>query len=587
MERSVIGGPLLMRELLTLPRQPRHFALRSGYVAALCVLIYTGVQVTTGLSPLRNIGDLSQFGAYIFGVICTFQLALVIGASLLFSAGNVAAEKDRRTLILLLMTDLTSAELVLGKSLASILPVFILIGVSLPVLCLVQLLGGISLSQILWVEALCIASCLAASAWGTLVAYWREKTFQILAVTFLGAGLFIGVAETICFQFGPDSTIGAIAGAFDPFRSLRGLLHPLAASETVTVPVVQAWNSVGALVGIAAILWGFTCAMVRIWNPSRAMYIQVDETEEVDEAEAETATVRRKGARPIWSQPVLWREICTKAYGRKVGIIKVAYVLFAVFCLLWLGQLSPDAPLVFGTLSGTGLVMVMLSIVSLILVNAQAVTALTSERDGQTLELLLVTEIQAQEFVFGKLLGILFNTKELIAIPMLLAIMSFLRGEYGVGALVCILLSYLVLVLFSAMLGLHAGFSFQSSRSAIINSLGTMFFLFIGIFVCLMLIVEARTSFVLQLIPFLGFICGGAFGLWRSLTHQNPSQALTIAAWGLPFLTFYAVVSFLLQDAPEACIAVLMAYGGATIAMLVPAISAFDEALGRTTSDRG
>src|SRR5690606_17626322 len=163
-------------------------------------------------------------------------------------------------------------------------------------------------------------------------------------------------------------------------------------------------------------------------------------------------------------------------------------------------------------------------------------------------ELLLVTEIQAQEFVFGKLLGILFNTKELIAIPMLLAIMSFLRGEYGVGALVCILLSYLVLVLFSAMLGLHAGFSFQSSRSAIINSLGTMFFLFIGIFVCLMLIVEARTSFVLQLIPFLGFICGGAFGLWRSLTHQNPSQALTIAAWGLPFLTFYAVVSFLLQD---------------------------------------
>lgn len=170
---------------------------------------------------------------------------------------------------------------------------------------------------------------------------------------------------------------------------------------------------------------------------------------------------------------------------------------------------------------------------------------------------------------------------------MLLAIMSFLRGEYGVGALVCILLSYLVLVLFSAMLGIHAGFSFQSSRSAIINSLGTMFFLFIGIFVCLMLIVEARTSFVLQLIPFLGFICGGAFGLWRSLTHQNPSQALTIAAWGLPFLTFYAVVSFLLQDAPEACIAVLMAYGGATIAMLVPAISAFDEALGRTTSDRG
>src|SRR5690606_16156971 len=126
----------------------------------------------------------SNFGTYIFSVLCTFQLALVIGAALLFSAGNVAQEKDRRTLILLLMTDLRNAELVLGKSLASVLPVFVLIAVSLPVLCCVRMLGGITLPQILWVEALCVVSCLAAAAWGTLVAYWREKTFQILAVTF-------------------------------------------------------------------------------------------------------------------------------------------------------------------------------------------------------------------------------------------------------------------------------------------------------------------------------------------------------------------------------------------------------------------
>lgn len=584
----MIGGPLLIRELLTLPRQSRHFGLRAGYVVALCVLIYTGVQVTSGLSPLRSIGDLSNFGTYIFSVLCTFQLALVIGAALLFSAGNVAQEKDRRTLILLLMTDLRNAELVLGKSLASVLPVFVLIAVSLPVLCCVRMLGGITLPQILWVEALCVVSCLAAAAWGTLVAYWREKTFQILAVTFLGAGLFIGIAETVCALAGSETLPGRLAGACDPFRALGQLLHPLAARPGVAVPAVEAWESVGLLAAITAILWGATCLLIRVWNPSRAMYIQAEEAAVVEEAEAlADSPSRRSATRTIWSRPVLWREICTQAYGRKVGIIKIAYVLFAVFCLIWVSQVSPDAQQVFGALNGTGVILVLLSLVSLILVNAQAVTALTSERDGQTLELLLVTEIQAQEFVFGKLLGILFNTKELIAVPMLLALTSFLRGEYSPGGLICILLSYLTLVIFAAALGLHAGFSFTASRAAIVNSLGTMFFLFVGIFICMMLIVEARTSFILQLIPFLGFICGGAFGLWRSLTHQNPSQALTIAAWALPFLTFYAVVSFLLQDSGEACIAVLMAYGGTTIAMLVPAVSAFDEALGRTSSDRG
>jgi len=583
----VIGGPLLVRELLTLPRQPRHFGLRAGYVAALCILIYTGVQVTSGLSPLRNIGDISHFGTYIFGVLCTFQLALVLGATLLFSAGNVAQEKDRRTLILLLMTDLRNLELVLGKSLAAIVPVFVFIAVSLPVLCCVRMLGGITLDQILWVEGLCLVSCLAASAWGVLVAYWREKTFQILAVTFLGAGLFIGLSETVCSIAGANTAFGRLAGACDPFRALGEILHPLAASPEMAFPVGQAWESVLMLGGIAIILWGYTCLMVRVWNPSRAMYLQVDESSASVEEELQETASPSGATRNIWTQPVLWREICTQAYGRKVGIIKVAYVLFAVFCLIWLSRVSPDAPRVFGTLSGTGVVLVLLSLVSLILVNAQAVTSLTSERDGQTLELLLVTEIQAQEFVFGKLLGILFNTKELIAVPILLVIMSYVRGDSTLGGLICILLSYLTLVIFAAMLGLHAGFSFTASRSAIINSLGTMFFLFVGIFVCMMLIVEARTSFILQLVPFLGFICGGAFGLWRSLTHQNPSQALTIAAWGLPFLTFYAVVSFLLQEAPEACIAVLMAYGGTTVAMLVPAISAFDEALGRTSSERG
>lgn len=583
----MIGGPLLSRELLTLPRQPRHFGLRAGYVVALCVLIYTGVQVTSGLSPLRTIGDISHFGTYIFGVLCTFQLALVIGAALLFSAGNVAQEKDRRTLILLLMTDLRSVELVVGKSLASILPVFVLVAVSLPVLCCVRMLGGITLPQILWVEALCVVSCLFASAWGTLVAYWREKTFQILAVTFLGAGLFIGIAETVRILVGPGTLIGRLAGACDPFRTLGQLLHPLAANPEAAIPVVEAWESLGLMVLLTGLLWGYTCCMIRIWNPSRAMYLQVEESVAAEEAENAALASGRCGVRSIWSQPVLWREICTQAYGRKVGIIKVAYFLFAVFCLIWVSQVPPDSQQVFGALSGTGLILVLLSLVSLILVNAQSVTSLTSERDGQTLELLLVTEIQAQEFVFGKLLGVLFNTKELIAVPMLLAVMGFLRGEYTLASLICILLSYAVLVCFAAMLGLHAGFSFSASRSAIINSLGTMFFLFAGIFICMMLIVEARTSFILQLIPFLGFICGGAFGLWRSLTHQNPSQALTIAAWALPFLTFYAVVSFLLQDSAEACIAVLMAYGGTTIAMLVPAISAFDEALGRTSSDRG
>ncbi len=581
----MIGGPLLVRELLTLPRHIRHFGLRAGYVAALCVLIYTGAQTASGLSPMRSLGDIAHFGASIFGVICIFQLALVLGASLLLSAGNVAQEKDRRTLILLLMTDLRAVELVIGKSLASILPVWVFLVISLPVLCCLRMLGGMTFSQILWVELICLVTALVASAWGTLVGYWREKTFQILAVTILGAGLFIGLTETVRSLAGPTSLVGQIASACDPFRSLYDVLHPLTLTTEVGVPNVNAWASVVVLSVLAVLQWSWTCIMLRVWNPSRAMYLQTDEYAPKDEALAPATVASRQ--RNVWTHPILWREICTQAYGRKVGLIKVAYVMFAVFCVLWLSRLPPDAPLVFGTISGIGLVFVLLSLATLILVNAQSVTSLTSERDGQTLELLLVTEITPGEFVYGKLLGVLFNTKELIAIPLIPIFMYWMRGGLSVGSLICIIISYVTLVLFSAMLGLHSGFSFQASKAAILNSLGTMFFLFVGIFICMMLIVEARTSFLLQLLPFLIFILGGSLALGTSLTHQNPSQALLIAAGVLPFATFYAVVSFLLGDAPAVCLAILGAYGGTTLAMLVPAVSAFDMVLGRTVNDRG
>ena len=62
----------------------------------------------------------------------------------------------------------------------------------------------------------------------------------------------------------------------------------------------------------------------------------------------------------------------------------------------------------------TALVFTPLLLLSLVLVNAQAVTSLTSERDVRALDLLLVTDLSPKEIVFGKLGGVFYNTKEMI-----------------------------------------------------------------------------------------------------------------------------------------------------------------------------
>ena len=99
--------------------------------------------------------------------------------------------------------------------------------------------------------------------------------------------------------------------------------------------------------------------------------------------------------------------------------------------------------------------------------------------------------------------------------------------------------------------------------------------------------VEARSSFAQQFASFVVFILAGSIALYASLSHRNPSAALMLAAGMLPFLTFYAITEFLLQGSLGVCFAIAAAYGFTTLAMLVPAVSEFDVALGRTTLDKG
>ncbi len=579
----MLAGPIFSREALTSPRQLQHYLVRAGYVAALFVLMYTAGHVTFGWQQSPNVGDIARFGSFVFQIFSLVQLSLVLFFALLFAAGNVAQEKDRQTLILLLLTDLRDREVVFGKLFASLLMVSVLLAASLPVFVFMHLMGGVDLGQIGWSLAICAATALAAGSWGTLVAFWREKTFQTLAISVLGAVLFLGVLETVIAITGADSEIGGMAALLNPYRAMFSVLEPLNRRTGVDGLAFTAGGAVVSLVLLSCLLNLATIYRLRVWNPSRVMYAAPQT--ELEEGEAGIVRTTAK-QREIWNNPVIWRELRTRAYGRKVFVIKLAYVAIALFAFLNLSR-PGSGELIMGMITPLGFAYLALCLLSLMLINAQAVTSITSERDGKTLELLLVTDVTAKEFVFGKLGGMFYNTKELILIPMLFVGYYLMTGFVSVEHSFFLLFGFCVLVVFSGMLGLHAGLSFESSRTAIANSLGTMFFLFIGIFIFMILLVEAHSSFSLQFTSFYFFIVVGSIALWWSLTQRNGSPALAISAGILPFLTFYSLIEFLIDEPLGVCIAIFVAYGFTTLAMLIPAISEFDVALGRTTLDKG
>src|SRR5215213_9676774 len=176
---------MFTREAAVAQRRESFFAARSLFVAALFALTLTAWQLLVGSQRLESIGDLAWFGAAAFQLLAPLQLAVAVPFSALLVASAVALEKDRKTLDLLLLTSLSNKQLVLGKLLAGMLSVIVVVVATLPLLIIIALLGGISGEQILRVQAVTLASALVAGSLGSLIALWREKTFQALAMTLL------------------------------------------------------------------------------------------------------------------------------------------------------------------------------------------------------------------------------------------------------------------------------------------------------------------------------------------------------------------------------------------------------------------
>jgi ABC-type Na+ efflux pump permease subunit len=607
-------GPIFLRELATVPRRAGHYPSRLALVGLLGVLGATAWQATIGFTRDATLGETARFGLLLFQIVSYVLLVLLIFFSALSAASAVAQEKDRRTFVLLLITEMRDGEIVLGKLLGALLPIIALWLAGLPVLALMLLLGGVAPEQVAEAAAVLATTGLAAGSAGGLVALWRERTFQALALSVLAIALYLAGVQAVA-AVGPSLLPAvdwdAVHAWVNPFAALRAVLDPPPGGWAGLPP---AYGFALVMLTLAVLLNAVGLAKLRKWNPSGEPVMQREGPGEDPEANLnpdELKAFRAKAhaapgkLRDVTGNPVLWRETHTLAYGRRPLLIKLAYGLvmalvlyFAVATVYAPGGRPPFA-------AAYGLVPA--AVLSLLLVAAQSATSITSERDGGALDILLVTDISPQEFVFGKLLGVIWNTKEYLIPPMLLGgyfaaeglltrtpddLSSVERFGLNFGPLLAVAGTLAVLFGFVLVLGVHVSLRLVNSRLAIVHTLGTVFFLSVGTLICIYLIVINRTSFANQWLSFIAFLVVGIGGLLYVLSADRPSAALSLGAVVCPLAMFYGVTNVLIAkpgtdesaDPLVPFLALGAAFGFGIAAMLVPLLSEFDVALGRTTA---
>ena len=339
------------------------------------------------------------------------------------------------------------------------MPIWLLLATTVPLLMLLMLLGGVSLQQVIQAVLVAAATSLAAASLGGLVALWRDRTFQSLALTVLLVVFYLCLARglALLLELIPALADQPVLAWLDPFEALAR--RPRSAWRPASRP---AYVFVGVMVLLSALLNAWGVLKLRVWNPSGEPIMQRERPDEEAEAKerADFAALASLGRRParqiiagcharrgharpptkaddaeqtkrktahaapgaartVGANPILWREISTRAYGRRPLLVKTAYyIVLALICYFALAPLWGGARFPFAAAYGLAPV----GVLSLLLAAAQAATAITSERDVGALDLLLVTDLTPKEFIFGKLGGILWNTKEYLIPPLILAV---------------------------------------------------------------------------------------------------------------------------------------------------------------------
>ena len=376
----LLENPVLQHELLGNLRMARAFVLLFFYLLILGLVVYVAwptaqqLDLTTNPAEARQLVDLFFLGQYL--------LASLMAPS--FAAGAITGEKERKTYEMLLASPLRPGAIVLGKLLAALCHLAILIFASLPIVMLCLPLGGVSFYEVLAAYLALILSVVTFGMISLAASSYFRRTASSLVVTYL---LILPLA---------------LAGALF-WRSLaaNGSFRLL-----VSVTVLPA-----VCLTICAVLFRLTTA--RLLHPPD---VGSEGKEVVDlEQEAEQAVglviqrdqfpdrlfapAKRNDLLPDGANPVYDKEMRSEIFSQGTLMLRVVIqvsMLLAIpimaICLYAWPELAPyyiSYVMLFNMLVGP----------------VFSAGSVTSERERETLDLLLTTILSPSQILWAKLVS--------------------------------------------------------------------------------------------------------------------------------------------------------------------------------------
>jgi ABC-type transport system involved in multi-copper enzyme maturation permease subunit len=267
-------GPVLYQEMMLGARRNRAHLFRwfyAGWILLQLMWMLFVAWITSNITPPgmpRRPFDFTNFAAFAsdyLNVLVTQHYLVLLLATPVLTAGAITDEKWRGTLQYLLVTELFSWEILVGKLIGRLYQVMLIAVTPLPILCFVGVFGGLDWSMI---AALIVSSLVMAFALGSMSllasVLCRHTRDAVLGLYTTALFAFVFCQLFIAFLRGFVATnvsvwlnrLEALLSCFDP-------LHPMGTGWSMDDPgeragrllaSVLAWGSLGLVCLVVATL---------------------------------------------------------------------------------------------------------------------------------------------------------------------------------------------------------------------------------------------------------------------------------------------------------------------------------------------
>lgn len=441
-------NPVLQRELLVNLRTGRAFFLLAVYqilLASVVLLAWPAderLDLTSSPPSARRLVDLFFLGQYV--------IASLMAPS--FAAGAVTGEKERMTFEMLLASPLRPGAIVIGKMVASLTHIGMLILASLPIIVLCLPLGGVSLFEVLAAYLGLIISVILFGAIGVACSSYFSRTSASLVVSYL---------IILPLVMGGVLFWTSLEGSGELRLKLMLLVVP---AYALTAVILLCGNAAGRMLYPPDIgSEGKEVIDPELENERAVgLVIQRDQFPDRLFAPPKKQTLMADGANPVYD-----KEIHSEIFSQGTLMLRLVIqisMLLAIPLMAWL---------LFYDVQRCGWFVVYVVVFNMLVGPVFLAGSISGERERQTLDLLLTSTITPWQILWGKLLvgfRISFVLTCFLLWPLLLA--AGLVDSYWSNWL-SVILMFLIVLMVCITNGVIAMFCSAFSRKTSVSLITT------------------------------------------------------------------------------------------------------------------